>query len=246
MIKKILVVVGLCLLAAYLVFAVFFFKKKPGEKICSNFSIEAVDSVTLRFINVAELQKYVDKNHLNPYGKQIKEINTDAIEKVILENKIISTAEAFITDAGDVRVKIKAKEPILRIMSDNGANYYVDRDSTTMPLSPHFTAYLPIATGNINQKFARTKLYRFALFLRNNEFWNAQIEQIQVVPGDEIVLIPRVGDQKILLGKLDNFEEKLNRLFTFYQKGENKIGWNNYNIINLKYDKQVVCSKEKM
>lgn len=243
MVKKILIIIGLCLLAAYLIFAVFFFKKKPGEKVCSNFSIEAMDSMTLRFINVAELQKQIDKKHLNPYGKQIKEINTDKIEKAILENKIISTAEAFITDAGDVRVKIKAKEPILRIMSDNGADFYVDRDSTTMPFSPHFTAYLPIATGNITQQFALKNLYRFALFLQDNEFWNAQIEQIEVQPGNEIVLIPRVGDQKILLGKMDNFEEKLNRLFTFYQKGENKIGWNNYKVINLKYDKQVVCSK---
>ena len=243
MIKKILIIIGLCLLAGYLVFALFFFKGKPGEKVCSNFSIEAMDSVTLRFINVAELQKYIDKKQLNPYGKQLKDINTEAIEKAILENKIISKAEAFITDNGDVRVKIKAKEPILRIMTDNDESYYVDKDSTTMPLSSHFTAYLPIATGNITHRFALTKLYKFALFLEENEFWNAQIEQIQVLPGNEIMLIPRVGDQQIILGKIDNFEEKLNRLMTFYQKGQNKIGWNNYKVINLKYDKQVVCSK---
>ncbi|MBP1618311.1 MAG: hypothetical protein H6Q14_2138 [Bacteroidetes bacterium] len=246
MIKKILIVIGLCLLAGYIVFAIFFFESKPKEMICSNFSIESMDSTTMRFINVADIQKYVDKKNLNPYGKQVKEINTDAIEKAILENKIISKAEAFITDKGDVRVKIQAKEPILRIMSDDGADYYIDRDSTTMPLSPHFTAYLPIATGSIKQKFARTELYQFALFLRDNEFWNSQIEQIEVLPGNEIVLIPRVGDQKILLGKLINYEEKLNRLLVFYQKGLNKIGWNNYTVINLKYDKQVVCSKEKM
>ncbi len=246
MIKKILIITALCLLAGYIIFAAFFFEKKPKEIVCSNFSIEAADSVTQRFVNVAELQKYVDKKHLNPYGKQIKEINTDAIERVILENKIISHAEAFITDKGDVRVKIKAKEPILRVMSDNGDDYYIDKDSTIMPLSDHFAAYLPVATGNITQRYARKNLFKFAMFLRSDDFWNAQIEQIEVLPNNEIVLIPRVGDQKILLGKLDNFQEKLDKLMTFYQKGLNKIGWNNYAVINLKYDKQVVCSKEKM
>lgn len=246
MIKKILIITGLCLLLGYIAFAAFFFERKPKEVICSNFSIESMDSSTMRFVNVAEIQKYIDKRNLNPYGKQVKEINTDAIEGAILENKIISKAEAFVTDKGDVRVKIKAKEPILRIMSNDGADYYIDRDSTTMPLSPHFTAYLPIATGDIRPKFARAELYKFALFLQDNEFWNSQIEQIEVLPGNEIVLIPRVGDQKILLGKLLGYEEKLNRLLVFYQKGLNKIGWNNYAVINLKYDKQVVCSKEKM
>lgn len=246
MVKKILIITGLCLLAGYIVFAVFFFESKPKEIICSNFSIEAADSSTVRFVNVAELEKYIDKKQLNPYGKRIKEINTEAIEKALLKNQIIKSAEAFVTDNGDVRVKITAKEPILRVMSDDGSDYYVDRDSTIMPLSEHFAAFLPIATGNIRKKFAKSDLYRFAMFLRDNEFWNAQIEQIQVLPDNEIILIPRVGDQKILLGKLDNYQAKLEKLMTFYQKGLNKVGWNNYAVINLKYDKQVVCSKEKL
>jgi cell division protein FtsQ len=246
MIKKILIIAGVCLLAGYIVFAAFFFESKPKETICSNFSIEAADSSSLRFINITEIQKYVDSRNLNPYGKQIKDINTDAIENAILKNKIIRSAEAYISNNGDVHVKIRAKEPILRVLTDNGESYYIDRDSSVMPLSPHFTAYLPIATGNIKTSFAKKELYELALFLKNNEFWNAQIEQIDVQPDKEIVLIPRVGDQKILLGKLDGFEEKLNRLLVFYQKGQNKIGWNNYAVINLKYDKQIVCSKEKM
>lgn len=246
MIKKILIIVGVSLLAGYLIFAAFYFESKPKEKICNNFVIEPLDSVTVKYVDLVALQKYLDKSRLNPYGKQIKDINTQAIETAILKNKIVKEAQVYVTDNGDVHVKIKAKEPILRIMSDDGDDYYIDRDSTVMPLSPNFTAYLPIATGQISKRFALKSLYGFAEFLSQDEFWNAQIEQIQVASENQIVLIPRVGNQKIVLGTLDNYPDKLNRLMVFYRKGLDSIGWNNYAVIDLSFDKQVVCSNEKM
>ena len=44
-------------------------------------------------------------------------------------------------------------------------------------------------------------LYKFGVFLQKNSFWNAQIEQIHVLPGRNIELVPRVGDHIIYLGK---------------------------------------------
>ena len=40
-------------------------------------------------------------------------------------------------------------------------------------------------------------LYKFGVFLQKNSFWNAQIEQIHVLPGKNIELVPRVGDHLI-------------------------------------------------
>jgi cell division protein FtsQ len=82
--------------------------------------------------------------------------------------------------------------------------------------------------------------------LRENSFWNAQIEQINVLKDNDIELIPRVGDHIIYLGKIDNFEEKLKRLMIFYKDGLNKIGWNKYKRINLEYDNQIICTNKHL
>ena len=37
-------------------------------------------------------------------------------------------------------------------------------------------------------------LYKFGLFLHNNKFWDALIEQIHVLPDRNIELVPRVGE----------------------------------------------------
>jgi len=52
-----------------------------------------------------------------------------------------------------------------------------------------------------------------------------------------------LGDHVILLGSAEELGDKFSRLLAFYKFGLNKIGWNKYNFINIKYKNQVVCSK---
>lgn len=242
--KKILVIAGLCLLAGYLVFAAFYFQEKPKEGTCKKFDVvvENTDQDN-SLINAAEIKQLVKNKKLDPSGKALKDINTNAIEEAILTNKLIKKAEVYITGDGSIKASVKERKPVLRIINNSGESYYIDDEGRKMPLSNRSVAYLPVATGAIKEDFARGDLYNFALFLSNDEFWDAQIEQIVVQQNNDVSLIPRVGDQQIVLGQLSGYKEKLQKLLTFYKKGLNEIGWNKYSVINLKYNKQVVCTK---
>ena len=68
-----------------------------------------------------------------------------------------------------------------------------------MPLSRKYTSRVVVATGDISQKFACDKLYPFVRSLKKDEFWDALIEQI-VVRNEELILIPKVGNFKIIFG----------------------------------------------
>ena len=95
-----------------------------------------------------------------------------------------------------------------------------------------------------DDNFIADELTPFANCIRNDEFWNSQIEQIFVEYNknhDRIVtLIPRVGDQRIFMGTLDKYDKKLSRLRKFYERGLSVVGWNKYSILNLEFDNQVV------
>ncbi|WP_029906803.1 cell division protein FtsQ/DivIB [Prevotella sp. 10(H)] len=242
--KKILVILCLSLLAGYLIFSVFYFKEKPKEGVCSGFQVEVKNSSgDEQFIETEDVLKFIKEKGLDPTGKQLKEVNTNAIEEAILANQLIKKANVFVTNDNAIKVALEERKPLLRVISSYGENYYIDNEGAKMPLSRRFTAYLPIATGTIKEEFAKADLYKFALFLHNDKFWNAQIEQIVVLPNQDIKLIPRVGDHQIILGNLQGYEERLNKLLTFYENGLNETGWNKYSVINLKFDKQVVCTK---
>jgi len=242
--KKALVIIGICLLAGYLVFAAFYFQERPKEGLCAGFEVEVQsNSFSDQFVDTKDIGKYVKEKGLDPTGKHLRDINTNAIEEAILSNQLVKKANVFITNNNTIKASIEERKPILRIISNTGENYYIDNEGNKMPLSKRFTAYLPIATGAIKEDFAKSELYKFALFLYDNEFWNAQIEQIVVLPNNDIKLIPRVGDHEILLGDLSGYKERLEKLLAFYKNGLNETGWNKYSVINLKFDKQVVCTR---
>jgi len=242
--KKVFVILGLCLLAGYLVFAAFFFKDKPEEEICSRFEITTAGRSEITMIDLTELEKYIDSKELNPYGKPLKNINTYEIESAILSNKMVKTAHVFVTSNGAIRAEIEERQPILRVISNTGDNYYIDKEGVSVPLSKSYISDLPLATGAISENYAKTELFEFAQFLLKNEFWNNQIEQICVLSNKDVRLTPRIGNHEIILGEIDDYQTKLNKLMTFYQKGLSKVGWNRYSVINLKYDKQVIATKK--
>jgi cell division protein FtsQ len=86
-------------------------------------------------------------------------------------------------------------------------------------------------------------LYKIASYVDKHEFWKAQIEQIFVTRDNEFILIPKVGNHIILFGSAEEVDEKFEKLFVFYKEGLNRVGWNKYSSINIKYKGQVICKK---
>jgi len=241
--KKIYISIGIIAVLGYVVFAISAFSYKSDKQVCKKVDVLIKDSARLRFITKKEIIFCLEDKNLNPVGLNMQTIQTGKIEKILKKQPRIKNVECYKTPSGIICIEITQREPILRVMN-SGRSYYVDREGEIMPVSSNFTAYVPIVTGAVNEAFAKGPLYDFALFLRRNAFWNAQIEQIYVDYDEEIELIPRVGNQVILLGKLDNYEYKLNKLLSLYKNGFNRTGWNCYRQINLKYDNQVVCTKK--
>ena len=153
----------------------------------------------------------------------------------------------------------------MRIINKNDEQYYIDHTGAFMPVSDRYTPPALVANGFIFNtygemnvhigtpksdtaavKIQRTieQVYVLAHFLETDSFWSANTEQIYVNEFQDLELIPRVGDHRILLGDTTNLSEKMDNLFAFYREGLNKMGWNKYSIINLKYKDQIVCIKK--
>ena len=241
-VKSILILLGIVISVAYLAFSVASFSNRGESKTCKKLDVYIKDSADLNFISEKKITRILHRNGINPIGQSLKDINTTAIEKVLSEHPAIKEVECYKTPSGNLRIDIWQKKPIFRVMSNNG-NYYIDDEKNTIPISDDFAAYVPIVTGDVNKEFAMNELFDFIVFLRDNKFWNSQIEQININKDNEVELIPRVGDQIILLGTLDDYEKKLNKLMILYEDGLNNIGWNQYSKINLQYKGQIICTK---
>ena len=242
--KKILYIILALLLLAYLCASVYYFtNKKPNITLCENVEIVIADSLEKYFLNEKDIVTYLTRANLYPLNKKSDEINTYQIEEALLKNETIESAEVVQSVSGKVTIKILQRMPVLHVFS-SGGNYYVDKTGQTMPSQLGQAMLVPVASGNIEKSFAVSELYKFALFLQNDAFWNDQITQIYVRSARDVELVPRVGSHRILLGSLDDFEKKLRNLRRFYEQVIPKMGWEKYSVINLKYRNQIVCTKK--
>lgn len=243
MVRVISILVGI-LMSCYIIFASVFFHDKKRHDVCKELQIVVKDSLDKHFVTENDIIDQLKRASLNPVEKPMSEVNTNEIETELLKNEMIASVEAYKTPSGILKLEVKQKLPVLRVMGAHG-NFYVDNKGSTMPISRRYAVHVPVATGYVEKEFAMSDLYKFALFLQKDDFWNSQIEQIYVNSAKEVELIPRVGSHRILLGSFDRYEEKLNNLQLFYKQVIPKMGWDKYSIINLKYKEQIVCTKNK-
>ncbi len=185
-------------------------------------------------------------------SKPISEVNYGKLERIIENNPYVANAELFVDANGSISIQIRQRTPILRVINNQGVGYYLDEQASKMPLSSKFTARVPVATGNImalpensnkTDSVTQNNLYVLADYIRGDTFLTSLIEQIVVNSQHEFELIPRIGNHSILLGTTNDLAEKFSKLKVFYTQGLNKVGWNNYSQVNLKYRNEVYCKK---
>ena len=205
------------------------------------------------FIEREEIDAILKNNEGELVGRNLEAINIHEIEKTIKANPYIAYVKVYNEMNGVIHIEIKQRQPVLRILNAGGQDYYIDSDGLKMPMSPNFTANVLVATGNILEGFSgrvdtlltplARDLYKTALFSKKDTLWDAQFEQIYVNDKNDIELIPRVGNQRIILGNADSLATKMNNLLVFYKQAMPKVGWNAYKTINLKYHNQIVAER---
>lgn len=242
--KKTIVILIAAVVIGYLVFSTSYFHDLSKDRVCDNLDVVIVDSALYQFVTKQDIVDVVKHYDLDPVGKPFDEINTLAIRDTIMTNKLVESVKVFTTPKGSIKATVSQKKPVLRVISDIKGNFYVDDERRIMPVSGNFAVYVPVATGVIDEEFAQNQLYDFALYLSNHPEWDAWIEQIIVLKNQDVELIPRVGDFRIMLGELGDYKAKLDKFAYFVEEGLNVVGWNRYSAINLRYDNQVVCTRK--
>ncbi len=252
MVKTIFKIVGILLLTGYLLVAGILYGIRREEPRYRDVQIHInYPNNEAHFVSEADIRQRLRNAKIEPIGKTYKEVNTLELSKLIEGNKLVRHASCYHTPDSLLRIDIEQRNPIIRVKSNvemklaNGSvlqDYYIDLDGETMPAQLGSAIRLPLVTGFVRKAHIEP-LHDFALYLRDNEFWNEVITQIYVRENGDIELIPRVGNHTILVGSLDNIKTKLRHVRTFYEKVLPRKGWNAYRVINVKFNNQVVGEK---
>jgi cell division protein FtsQ len=231
-----------------------------STKSYKSFSVEILNPSPRALIDIKDLHSLIGRNFGKIEGAPVLAVDLFKLEMTVLANPYIARCEVFQTIDGGLIMKVVVREPLVRIINEDGAQYYLDFNGYAMPLNPSKPSHILIANGNIKERYfspdkseqslsvfpdsaALHQIYPVAWHISQDEFLKSFIDQIYVNEKKELELVPKIGSQVILFGSAKDAKEKLENLKTFYQKVMNQMDWHVYKSINLKYKNQVVCSK---
>ena len=251
--KPLLIGLGWLVSLSGLVVLMSFIEIKKAELVCKK--VKVFIPGNQYFIDRQEIDNILGASGKNLVGRRLENIDIHALENKLRHNPFVEYARVYEDMDGTLQVEVVQRKPMLRIMNRFEQDFYVDEHGMKMPLSQNFTARVLVANGFIDELFANKvdslhtvlakDIYKTADFIRKDSLWDAQIAQIYVNENREIELIPRVGNQRILLGNADSLDVRFNNLKVFYKQAVPTVGWEAYKVINIKYFNQVVGVKNE-
>ena len=237
--KKSLIVLCDVVIAGYLVMAVTAFNKPDAAAThCTEVKTDIEQNIVDGFLTADEISKMLRQEKVYPLSLPMQDINARQIEETLQKSPFVERAECYKTQSGHVCIQVRQRVPVVKVMADNGENYYIDSHANVMPEN-RYVNDLIVATGHISRKYAQSHLSRVANFIMQDKFWQNQVVQINVLPDLTVELVPRVGDHIIYIGSPNGVDKKLERMRKFYLYGLNKAGWNKYSYINVEFDNYI-------
>ena len=230
------------LFVAGIIFLLAFTNTRYSNKTCIDYRINLADENT-SLITRGEIISLMESIQDSVVGTTITEVPIYEIERKIESLNDVQNAEVYINMEGMLHIDVIQKKAIVRVSPKIGNDFYMDAQGSIFALSNNYTKHLLVASGNIQDTADYISVLKLAKQISSDSLWSSQIMQIYIKENKEIELIPRVGNHKILFGDISDVEEKLRRLYLFYKKGVNQVGWNDYEEINLKFKNQIVCVK---
>lgn len=193
----------------------------------------------------------------------IKDLDKKAVVHYLQQHPYVDEAIAHITTGGKMTVQVRQHKPVVR-MFYQGNEFYISRKGTCLPLSEKHYCHLLVGnsqgkeprllhptalnlsdTANHHQPLSLMKIWALASFLHDNPKYGNIFDQVFIDSTGDLILVPKLGDLTVNIGDTSLLVQKFNNLWSFFDQGISRVGWDTYSSISLKYRGQVVCTKRQ-
>lgn len=232
--------IQLVAILALVVFLYSFTSKRNEQRKISKPVIEFLDSES-PFVTPEMVNNLLIDNFGGTFSIQKDRVNLNKIEQTINKHDLIENSEVFLSVDGKLKTVIKQKTPIARVFNGN-TSFYIDYKGDRMPLSSNFSARVPLVYGDFNNRYSANSV-ELLRAIYNDDFLKKNIIGMEILPDGSVVMKNRDYDYDIIFGRTIHMERKINNYKAFFQKAVQDTLIKSYKKINLKFTRQVVCTK---
>jgi cell division protein FtsQ len=226
-------------LTALVVFLYAFASTRNAARIVSKPNVKFIGENNL-FITNQNVSKLLIQNLGGVKNIHKETLDLNELENALKSNPMVKSAEVYVTVNGILNAEIEQKTPIARVSTN--ASYYIDADGFFMPLSSNYTARVPLVTGYVEKNNLKS-IFTVANKINEDEFLKKHVIEIHQGIDKQMFLKLRQCQFLVKLGDISLLDKKISNLKAFYQKNLKEKTLDNYSIVNLQFDNQVVCTK---
>lgn len=209
---------------------------------CKDVGIQVDEESGVRFLNKEMIAEMLLEKQDSLQGKRYEDINIYLLEEFLNAHPNIDKAELYLTINGELCVDVKQRKPLVRVF-ELDESYYLDSNFDRFSLSNVFSARVLQVYWSETTEARKESLRLLMKRIESDAFLKAQITAVEFDENDDLMVYPRVGNHKIILGSSKDLDSKFEKLKVFYSQGLEKVGWDRYSHINLKFENQIVCTK---
>ncbi|CAM2791322.1 cell division protein FtsQ/DivIB [Flavobacterium frigoris] len=193
------------------------------------------------FVKRETVNKLLIENNKNASSIGKDEVALNELERRLNSNKMIEKSDVFVSIDGVLKAVVKQKTPVARVFDGNDS-FYIDYEGSVMPLSNNFTARVPLVSGMIN----RNNTEKYAQLFRviyDDDFLKKNIIAVEIMHNGRLKMLNRNYKYEIDFGNSADMEQKFKDYKAFFQKAVLDSSLYKYKKIDLRFTKQVVCTK---
>jgi cell division protein FtsQ len=259
--KRLLRPLGIGAAVLAVVIALGFVERTADRTLIADIAVRVKDAEGMHFVDEQLIRAEVADQGTAVMGASLGDVDLPAIERRLRNLPSVAEAEVYHTMDGVLHISVRQRIPVVRVFNLDGTSFYIDENGFTMPTSSRYTARVPVVTGNLQEpgatdgvrsvfesdsvmfRYRSDDIHRLAMFLREDPFWNALVDQVVVNASGEFELVPKVGAQRVLIGSGTELEQRFDKLRIFYERGITQADWRRYSRIDLRFADQIVCTK---
>lgn len=224
---------------------------RTPQRACTGIQVVAHTENESVLLQQGNIEKMLAQADIKIVGERMKDVDLSKVSTLLKSNPYIQNVN-FVHFAGTrLVIDYTLRNIVLHVYSKDGDQYFVDTEGFLLPYSVKMTDYLIIANGNISQHYKKgakvNKELKPVLELTNkilaDDFYKAQFRQIYLNEHHQMEMVTTLGSQVVLLGNLDNIDEKLGNLKKMYKNGLANKGFENYAQFDVRYKNRIIAQR---
>ena len=222
---------------------------------CERLEVRVLDSLDNHFVSADDIRTFLDRSYGQYLGLRADSLDLTEIENTVDRKSAVLKSEAYITNDGTLHIDITQRKPVVRFQKKDGG-FYADADGYIFPLQKSYASHVQVIDGHIplaaNSGYKGEiedpkeqewffKIMNLVNFLETKGEWRDKIVQIHVTESSDLILIPRIGNERFIFGQPDALEEKFERIRKYYPAIVPEKGSDKYRTVDIRYNGQIIC-----